>query len=241
MAASMSGRRRPYSDAVEDFAAQVEDVTRGMAVAVETGAPALVAFGGLQGRLIIPPFEFFSMAQRLGTTTRVFLRDPSQSWYSGGVPELGGSFRAAADGLAGLLRSAKAARTVFVGTSAGGFAALGMGALADADVVHAFSPQTTMRARHRRRMADERWPEQSARLSRRDRDLDLRRLLKRRTRAGLHVHVAEDDRLDLAHAERLEGLPGVQVHRYVTGGHLLARHLRDTGALEELVRGALHP
>lgn len=227
--------------AVADFEAQVGDPARGMAVDTCLGQPALIAFGGIQGRLIIPPFEFFAMAQRIHSSTPVFLRHPRQCWYQQGVPELGSTFAAAAAGLTRVLAAAQARRTVLIGTSAGGFVARGMGALMEADEVRAFSPQTTKVARHRRRMADERWPERSARLPTRVTELDLRRLVKKRRRSKLHVPVAEDDRLDPAHADRLEGLRGVQVHRYRTGGHLLVRHLRDTGQLEELLRHTLRP
>lgn len=209
----------------------------------EIGRPAVVAFGGMRGGLIIPPFEFFAVSERVTRCTRVFLRDPHQCWYQRGIPELGQTFDGAAQQLGRLLATAQPARTVFVGTSAGAYAALGMGILLDADEVHAFGAQTTLIDVDRKAIGDDRWSERLEGLPPIDSAiLDLRQMLaERRSRPGLHLYVAEDDPLDVAHAERVVTHPAVQVHRYPRGGHTLVRDLRDSGELEQLLARALNP
>ena len=60
-------------------------------------------------------------------------------------------------------------------------------------------------------------------------------------RADTSYCVYFDDSLhaDRLHAERLAGLPGVRLYRFGRGSHNIARSLRDTGALERVLRGAL--
>jgi hypothetical protein len=46
-------------------------------------------------------------------------------------------------------------------------------------------------------------------------------------------------RADVLHAERLRGLVGVHVYRFGKGNHVIARTLRETGALDKVLRRAL--
>ena len=55
----------------------------------------------------------------------------------------------------------------------------------------------------------------------------------------LQIHVSSDDALDLIHARRLSGLPGVEIIEHERGGHRLVKTLRDRGILQPLLLRAL--
>ena len=99
----------------------------------------IVVFGGLAGRLGMPPFEFFRMLSSGGKVKTVFVRDHAQAWYHRGVPEVGKSIDPVAAHIIGL--RAQAEEVVTIGMAAGGYAALLFGALAECEA-HAFVPQT---------------------------------------------------------------------------------------------------
>lgn len=222
------------------FADQIDNPDRGLVVDDRGSRVALVAFGGLHGKLAMPPFEFFGLA-RDWDVTKIFVRDLKQCWYQGGVPELGLDFRSMVTGLHALLDSL-GCRPVLFGTSAGGYAALAAAALGDRGEAHVFGPQTTIRRVHRQAMSDDRWP-RNIRAARVNAGpgavMDLQPLVAAGTRARLHVHAASDSPLDVAHAQRLAGLPGVEVHEHESGGHTFVRQLKQSGRLGEIINQAL--
>ncbi|GAA1757997.1 hypothetical protein GCM10009795_000470 [Nocardioides hankookensis] len=201
---------------------------------------ALVAFGGLKGKLAIPPFEFFGLTRNL-PVTKIFIRDQAQAWYVDGVPELGPDLRSAAQGARELVDSL-ARDAVLFGTSAGGFAAMAVGVMGGFQTVHAFGAQVSMRRKVRAEMGDRRWMPRARALWRSeqpDKVLDVRPLLDASDgHTSVNVHVANDE-LDIAHAALIEGRPGVTVHRHPKGGHSFVRRLRVDGSLERLVRDSL--
>jgi hypothetical protein len=66
--------------------------------------------------------------------------------------------------------------------------------------------------------------------------------LPRASRGETRFHVFFDDSLsvDRLHAERLLGLEGLRLYRFGRGRHHLVRALREVGALERILRTALH-
>jgi hypothetical protein len=223
----------PFEELLADPACSLAVDDRGSDV-------ALVAFGGLKGRMAIPPFEFFGLTRDL-PITKIFLRDPAQAWYVDGVPELGPDLRSAAAGARELVDS-MARDAVLFGTSAGGFAAMAVGLMGGFQSVHAFGAQVSMRRKVRAEMGDRRWLPRSRALWRSeqpDKVLDIRPLLEASDgRTSVNVHVANDD-LDAAHAALIEGRPGVTVHRHPNGEHSFVRNLRDQGTLERIIRDSL--
>ena len=203
----------------------------------------LVLFGGIAGGVSIPPFEFFRLTATL-PIKKLFLRDPLRAWYQRGLPGVGDSVEAVARYLQDLVAAHPVDRIVTVGASAGGFAAILFGNLLGADEVHAFSPQTFIDATNRRRIADERWPEQIAALhqtlSETGPYYDLRNLLhETRSRTRYELHFGRDDALDSLHVAHLADLDNVVSRAYDGGGHQLVRVLRDRGELQPILRRAL--
>ena len=111
-------------------------------MAGDSGA-LLLAFGGMVGRIGIPPFEFFSLAGSI-PVKRLFVRDLRQAWYHLGVPDHGATLAQVAESLCRLIAPHEVERLVVAGTSAGGYAALVFGAMLGADSVVCFAPQTVL-------------------------------------------------------------------------------------------------
>ncbi|HEX5224860.1 MAG TPA: hypothetical protein VFW29_07005, partial [Solirubrobacteraceae bacterium] len=116
----------------------------------------LIAFGGMNQRIGIPPFEFFAAAGDI-PVKRMFVRDLSQAWYHRGVPGAGADLMSVHELLAKTVAQHRVKRLVTAGGSAGGYAALVFGTLLGADTVLCFSPQTTLDMSELARMGDHRW------------------------------------------------------------------------------------
>jgi hypothetical protein len=204
----------------------------------------LLAFGGMNQRIGIPPFEFFSLAGDI-PVKRMFVRDLSQAWYHRGIPGAGTDLMSVADLLGELIGDANVRRLVVAGGSAGGYAALVFGTLLDADTVLSFSPQTILDLDTLASMGDRRWDDYLNPLVARDeldtRWLDLAQALPPARRGETRYEVFVDDSLttDRGHVERLAGLSGLHVYRFGRGSHTLVRSLRDSGALSVILRRAL--
>lgn len=206
----------------------------------------VVAFGGLKlGAMGLPPFEFFKVLDSV-QTKRVFVRDLNQCWYQCGLEGVADDVAGTADYLRDLCCEAGIERTIFTGTSAGGYAALLFGSLLDADEVHAFSPQTFLSRRLRLRYRDFRWRgalhRMRSQVRARHAYLDLRPLLAMRPQSqpypAIHIYYGVKEGGDVTQARRLSGLPGVTLHEFQRG-HRLVRHLRDSGELERLLVDAV--
>jgi hypothetical protein len=206
----------------------------------------LLAFGGMVGRIGIPPFEFFSLTGAM-PVKRLFVRDLRQAWYHHGIPRHGTTIPQVAASLRELIQGHEVERLVVAGTSAGGYAALVFGTLLAADIVLCFAPQTVLDLDILASMNDHRW---DSRINDNPSTgildaswTDLRCALPRARCAETSYRIYFDDSLrgDRLHAERLADLAGVRLYRFGRGGHNIARALRQTGALECVLRRALSP
>jgi pimeloyl-ACP methyl ester carboxylesterase len=210
----------------------------------------LLAFGGLNSRLGIPPFEFLSLTGDI-PVKRMFVRDLHQAWYHRGLPGYGDSLLSVAESLSALIAGHGVRRLVVAGTSAGGYAALVCGALLGADVVLSFSPQTILDLDALASMGDRRWDENLRPLvaaNALDPDwIDLGVALAMASplegahgaRTSFRVFFDDSLAIDRLHCERLLGLEGLRLYRFGTGGHHLVRTLRDNGALTQILQRAV--
>ncbi len=203
----------------------------------------LVAFGGLRGQLGMPPFEFFKSTGAI-PVKRLFVRDLLQAWYHRGIPGYGDTLTEAADGLRRLIDEHEVQRLVVAGNSAGGYAALVFGGLLGAHTALCFAPQTVLLPDQLAAMDDHRWDDTLDELIADDmvdaRFSDLRVALPA-LQASTRYEVYFDESLpvDRMHAERLDGVPGVTLHRLAGGGHGVALDMRRDGSLERVLREAL--
>jgi hypothetical protein len=197
----------------------------------------LVAFGALNQQPTIPVFEFFSLLQDVDVD-KIFVRDLDQLFYHGGVRGLGSSIPSVARELRELLGDH--GRVVFVGGSAGGYAAVLFGTLLGADEVVVASPQTFLGHVLRRFYRDGRWPDRIAAIHAlpqvQRRYLDLRRVFRRSaTRPHCRVFFAEGNTLDVVHVRRLQDFPEVDLHPKPGRSHNVFREMRDNGNLKPLL------
>lgn len=220
------------------------------------GASTLyVFFGGMAAGIVIPPFEFYR-ASRILDAHRLFVRDFHQCWYHLGIRGVSRDIPSTVGWLRGQIAELAPTRTVLVGNSMGGFAALLFGALlADVEVI-AFAPQTFVSPCLRWRHHDCRWPRKIHRLWRqswfRPHCWDLRRRLSTRRRAlgdcdsrpgaagrwpPFMIYASPSDPLDWVHAQHLSEVPGLCVHCVAEGGHDLVRTLRDQRLLPAIMAG----
>ncbi len=235
-------RRLPFGDR---FRLALEDPTAPICSDMKAeSSTLLLAFGGMKGKLDIPPFEFFGLTGEM-PIKRLFVRDLKQAWYHRGVQRHGATIPKVAEHLDRLIASQRIERLVVVGTSAGGYAALIFGSLLGADRVLCWGPQTCLDLKVLGQMDDHRWDDRIAGLMSNhhlDEDwLDLRRALPPARIAQTRYELFFDDSylLDRLHVERLSDVDGVQLRPVAGGKHEVARQMRKTGELEQVLRGAL--
>jgi pimeloyl-ACP methyl ester carboxylesterase len=205
----------------------------------------LIAFGGMYGRIGMPPFEFFSLAGGI-PVKRLFVRDLRQAWYHRGIPGHGTTLTSVADALRELLARHEVDRLVVTGNSAGGYAALLFGTLLRADVVLCFAPQTVLDPEILAAIGDHRWDVHLEPLVR-EGALDSRWVDLGTALAGVphgasryEVYFDESLSVDRQHVERLLGMPNLRLYRFGRGRHHLVASLRDSGALALILQRALH-
>jgi pimeloyl-ACP methyl ester carboxylesterase len=212
-------------------------------MASESGT-LLLAFGGLNRRIGIPPFEFLSLTGEI-PVKRMFVRDQAQAWYHRGIAGHGSSLVEVGESLRELIAAHDVERLVVTGNSAGGYAALAFGTLLGAETVLCFAPQTTIDLAALHAMGDHRWDDNLRPLAAAGvldpQWIDLREALAPARIADTRYEVYFDESLptDRLHAERLLGLDGVRLYRFGRGSHHLVRTLRDAGALERILRRAI--
>ncbi len=235
-------RRLPFGDR---FRLALEDPKAPLCSDVKVDSSTLLlAFGGMKGKLDIPPFEFFGLTGEM-PINRLFVRDLKQAWYHRGVRRHGSTIPEVAKHLDRIIARQQIERLVVVGTSAGGYAALIFGSLLGADRVLCWGPQTSLDLEELDQMGDHRWDERIAGLTSSnalDEDwIDLRRALPGARIAQTQYELFFDDAylLDRLHAERLSGVEGVRLRPVAGGEHEVARQMRKTGELEQVLRSAL--
>lgn len=203
----------------------------------------LVSFGGIQQGLGIPLFEFFHSIAGLNCD-KIFIRDFQQAWYHKGIDDKLRDLDAILEALRAHIAAHRYGKVVFLGNSMGGYAAILFGTLLNVDEVIAFAPQTFIDRANRLLRWDRRWSTQIAAVhahpGSKPTYFDLKRHLKRcghRTR--IRIYYAPPYRLDRIHAERLRHAPHTTLHPMQEGGHAVVRVMRDSGALNELLRSLI--
>lgn len=199
-------------------------------------AVTLVAFGGIKGELGVPPFEFFNITRNMNVR-RIFVRDLSQKFYHGSMRPLGETIPQVADSLRPLLGDAP---TIFVGNSAGGFAALAFGSLLKASSVLVFSPVVRLDRGWRFRHLDARWSAQISGINRgpgaQREFLRLDEFLRSTPPCGrCLVYYPAHSRLDRLHSEMLRDTRNLSLVPLREREHSITAKLRDSGRLERIL------
>lgn len=204
------------------------------------GGTLLVAFGGLlqpQGRR----FEFDRLTGNM-PRHRILIRDHERCWYQKGIRGIASTSEGVEDYLRETIARAAPDRVIFIGASAGGFAALFFGSRLGADETHAFAPQTFIGTSRMRARREPRWRNEGKKVDAvgtNPSDADLSQVLARATRTAHHVWYCARTEEDVVHASNVASCPGVVLHCLPDGEHLVVTWLRDHHFLHGIVRRAL--
>jgi hypothetical protein len=196
----------------------------------------LISFGGIANRLPIPVFEFMRSLDPF-RINKVFIRDFRQCWYTNGIQGITESPAETIVYLRGLIDKYGKDRCLFLGNSAGGYAALLYGHLLGIDETHAFSPQTFIDRWHRLIYFDHRWATEIRNLNRGYGEFfDVKAVMQRskNMKTAHNIYWDSHHRLDNIHASRITG-QNVQHVKMKAGGHAVIKHLRDTGELIPII------
>ena len=200
-----------------------------------------IFFGGIQGRLAMPTFEFYNSANIINEN-KVFIRDLSQSWYQKGLLGLCADVPSIVEYLNKMINDINPDKIFFVGNSMGGYAAILFAALVGKGEAIAFSPQTFLTKKMREIHTDNRWIKQiesmyrAPKINKINQDLKLL-LLVEDNKQKISIFVSMDDKLDEIHADHLSDVPYVNIFKFNKGGHSIVRLLRDQNMLPDILSG----
>jgi hypothetical protein len=205
-----------------EFNQKLHDPTTAAAIDLIPSSRSLViALAGVGGRLGMRQ-KFFVKAFAEVAKNRLFLRDLHKRYFLLGVPGFGDTIEELAASIKQLLAREEITHLTLVGNCMGGYAAIILGVLLNADDVHAFVPKTTLKWFHRLYLRDiTRDPATwkiilGANLLGKDQRkyLDLKTLLE--TSSGfdgkIHIYTKSHNRSSLLHAARLKEFPQVTIH-----------------------------
>lgn len=201
----------------------------------------LIAFSGFGSfHRAWEPFNFMGLTRKY-PLNRIFIRDLRQTWYHWGINGHTKNYDETAEYLSEAIGSHGIRNFMVLGSSAGGYAALIIGSLLEAEV-HSIAPQTFVDAANRIEYRDL-FKDDKVPLLYENPDVcaqyfDVKPLLENAPngRSVYHVHYPQEPEHDRVHAERLTGLPGVELHCYEKGGHTLASYLTRDGTLDRIIQ-----
>jgi hypothetical protein len=175
-----------------------------------------VAFGGHAFKFDgIQPFEFLNfLGAHFGQYDRLFYVDTKRRWYHNGIDGLTTNIEDTVSYLQAKIDGYS--RVIFIGMSAGGYAAILFGSLLGVNNVIAFVPQTILNH------------ENSLNI----RYMDVKPFINAHTTYTIIGDNMGKDLHDISHCRHLEALENVNIMTY---DHLNIRELRDTGRLKDII------
>lgn len=198
--------------------------------------PLLMAFGGIFGALGIPPFEFYRLTKNLNVN-KIYLRDLSQTWYHSGLPGISNSIDETTSFLKRSIHASDVTTVVVMGNSMGGYAAILFGVLIHADIIHAFSPPTSI--------GDEKYIRHKEKVRKVKKKFstkyfDLKNIIKLNKYNGvINIYYDAKDKIDTKHAKHLKRSKNIALHSFLGGGHGLIKILKDSGELHRIITSSL--
>jgi len=182
----------------------------------------IVAFTGRGKRLMLPVFEFFDLTHSIGYS-RILLHDRFKRRYNKGIDRKHPDYPSFLNYLRQEITQLGAQKTIFVGTSSGGSAAIRLGHDLGADYVQAFGAQTGVNPLQLRN-------------SNRELPLELGPILDESNQTTkYYLHYCQGHEPDRLHAERVASKPGVVTLGYPGATHGVAGPLARAGLLAKLL------
>lgn len=197
----------------------------------------IVTFGGIKGKLPIPLFEFWNSLEEINVD-KVFIRDCSQCWYQEGFLHHTSSIEDSLQLLENIIKRYNYKQVLFIGNSAGGYAAILFGVQLSISNILAFAPQTFIGKWNRFIYRDTRWSEEISRAQRAKKTeyFDLKNILTKNRNTNIKVFYSAQETLDAIHANRLSRFKNVKLYNIHGGGHNVIKILRDQGELMNLIK-----
>lgn len=167
-----------------------------------------------------------------------YLKARMNDWYFSGAQGTQ-SLQSSLDALSDVVKRYR--RTIFLGNSMGGYAAMLFGLPLGADAILAFSPQTRFDLEFCDAIGETRWREAyDAMRAGHDADaMSMRHRWPKLSDAAVSVHYGINCKTDCRYAAELDGLPGVTTIGHPGCDHDLVNELRANGQLEQIIRDAL--
>ncbi len=207
----------------------------------------IVAFANLMPDNSLAPFCYLESLKKY-PVNQLFIRDTHKFMYLRGIDQALDSVHKLSEFLCQQMVQFGNQKTIFLGNSSGGYAAVLYGILTRPDVVLAFAPRTYLDKKNRKKHLDFRNPHivdtvaQASRSYGFQRYLDLKKLDKhvRNHKTGFHLFWDRLYRIDDINASRMQSRNYFH-HPYDQGGHLIAKHLRDMGVFDAYLQKILGP
>ena len=202
-----------------------------------------IIFGGMAGRLGIPPFEFYNSTKIL-EENKLFLKDFSQSWYQSGLMGVADDFYGMLAFLKERIQVISSDQLYFIGNSMGAYAAILCASCLGHGQVIAFVPPTVISPFKRLACGDRRYVLRALWLCLKHRLKGIEGIYDLRDHMKQHpgdyrvdIHVSRFTAADYQQAMRLADVPGVEIKSYDLSGHNLVCQLRDEGLLATILKG----
>jgi hypothetical protein len=189
-----------------------------------TSDTAIIAFSGKNvepGR-----FHFFNLTRNFPAAAKLLVRDPAEKWYNAGLPGVGETVEEIAGRIEREVAELGATRTVTIGTSMGGYAAILFGCMIGSERVLAFGPQTLLDLEVPILTPP---PEVELQVP------DLAPVMLDAPATKVELLVSWDTLWDVFHAQRVLGAASARLLSVPTAGHGLARELDEEERLWPVV------
>jgi pimeloyl-ACP methyl ester carboxylesterase len=211
------------------------------------GLPAVVVFGGVGHQVDIPILEFSHVLEDI-QADKFFINDFSNAWYHLGLDGISATLSETATFLHKTVVS-RYSRTILVGHSMGGYAALAFGALTDASRVVAFSPQAFISRKRRKEFADIRWePKLDALYGTGVPVMDLEEIfggLAKPPCTIFDIYIAANEPVDKHHYNEIKRIASLyplrfNIHDTQNAIHHTVRKLREDNRLKKILMEAIN-
>ncbi|WP_269608938.1 tetratricopeptide repeat protein [Prochlorococcus marinus] len=205
----------------------------------------LISFGSMgRNRKFIPSFNFYNLLKKDKSFDKLFLRDIDRNYYLTGLKNSTSNLEETIELIKNLSSVKRYKKTVSVGASAGGFAAILFGNLLKFSKVIAFNPQTAISGEKETIIKDTFY---TVDLCKRLRDLNpsnalyqkclsLKKLIPFKT--NVEIHFSNLSEIDKNHAKFIEH-KNCKLIKHNSSSHLLALQLRESKNLKEIIKESL--
>jgi len=199
------------------------------------GKKLIVAFGGLLHAFgQIKEFEWMKATSSSGCR-RIFVKDLSMQWYHNGISEDVNSIHKLKDWLAKYIADEEITEVRFIGSSAGGYAAIMLGLMLNVDSIMSFSGQAFIDTEARAERSDDRWPDLMATIPHEGIDKVPALMEQNEGRTKIDMFACKGCQLDVRHLNFMKDYENVTRHLTNCANHNSAGCLKQQGKLYQII------